>query len=72
MSPCINCSEANDGGYETEEVGPFCSMCWQLMREHFIPAALLAAYRASDEGGSIDCLECPHLCALLDRLCEGR
>ena len=25
---CINCGEANDGGYMTEEVGPFCSECW--------------------------------------------
>jgi hypothetical protein len=30
---CINCGEANDGGYITGEgeVGPFCSMCWQYL-----------------------------------------
>jgi hypothetical protein len=40
---CINCGEANDGGYmsgfegDADEgaVGPFCSQCWELMRETF-------------------------------------
>jgi hypothetical protein len=40
---CINCGEANDGGYMTGReghvdegaVGPFCSQCWQLLQESF-------------------------------------
>jgi hypothetical protein len=32
---CINCGEANDGGYETEEVGPFCSECFASLRRFF-------------------------------------
>lgn len=32
---CINCGEANNGGYETEDVGSFCSSCWQLLQEYF-------------------------------------
>lgn len=33
-SPCINCGERNDGGYETweGEVGPFCGTCWDFLR----------------------------------------
>jgi hypothetical protein len=42
---CINCGESNDGGYmsgfegDADEgaVGPFCSQCWELMRETFTP-----------------------------------
>lgn len=32
---CVNCAEENDGGYETENVGPFCSMCWEYLKEYF-------------------------------------
>ena len=35
---CIGCGEAKDGGYETEEVGPFCSQCWQSLQRYFSPA----------------------------------
>lgn len=36
---CINCGEANDGGYvidnENESfVGPFCSQCWDYIRKY--------------------------------------
>lgn len=40
---CINCGDANDGGYMTGfegridegAVGPFCSQCWQLAQDFF-------------------------------------
>ena len=40
---CINCGEANDGGYmsgreghvDEGAVGPFCSSCWELLQEDF-------------------------------------
>jgi hypothetical protein len=34
---CINCGEADDGGYETVEgrVSSFCSQCWEYLREEF-------------------------------------
>lgn len=34
---CINCGEANDGGYETSDgnVGSFCAQCWECLREEF-------------------------------------
>jgi hypothetical protein len=35
---CINCGEANDGGYETPSVGPFCSLCWDELRAALSPA----------------------------------
>jgi len=35
-SACINCGEANDGGYECEDgPGPFCSSCWLALEDHF-------------------------------------
>jgi hypothetical protein len=42
---CINCGESNDGGYmsgfegDADEgaVGPFCSQCWEFLRETFSP-----------------------------------
>lgn len=35
VTGCLNCGDANDGGYETEEVGPFCAQCWQYLEQHF-------------------------------------
>lgn len=32
---CVSCGEAHDGGYQTEDVGSFCSQCWEHLREHF-------------------------------------
>ncbi len=32
---CINCKQRNDGGYMTDEVGPFCSECWASLELHF-------------------------------------
>ena len=34
---CINCGETKQGGYETEEVGPFCAECWDYLAKHFAP-----------------------------------
>jgi hypothetical protein len=42
---CINCGEAHDGGFlsgweghiNEGAVGPFCSQCWEFLRETFIP-----------------------------------
>lgn len=49
-SGCINCGEANDGGFYTSEgqVGGFCSQCWEFLRAEFsevsvgAPPALVA------------------------------
>ena len=30
---CLNCHELNNGGYETEDVGPFCADCWSCLHE---------------------------------------
>jgi hypothetical protein len=45
---CINCGETHDGGYETEEVGPFCSQCWESLK------ALLEAAAVTPEGPICD------------------
>ena len=42
---CINCGERHDGGFESGwdghinegAVGPFCSQCWEFLRETFCP-----------------------------------
>jgi len=47
---CINCGEAHDGGYVSGweghinegAVGPFCSQCWEFLRETFRNEAALA------------------------------
>src|SRR5687767_3763037 len=43
---CINCGEANDGGYGIEDVGAFCSQCWEYLREHFAAEAHAEGRRA--------------------------
>jgi len=55
---CVNCGEVNDGGYmsggegmDAGNVGPFCSMCWEFLREHFHkiePPASLASPPAKE------------------------
>jgi hypothetical protein len=53
---CINCGEANDGGYMTGfegssdegAVGPFCSRCWGMAQEFFVKLA--AAPVVTQEG----------------------
>lgn len=59
---CINCGEQNDGGYMSGQeghvdegaVGPFCSVCWQLLREN----AEGALHCPHCECVCIDCSSC--------------
>jgi hypothetical protein len=49
VNGCINCGEEDDGGYVTGfegdsnegAVGPFCSQCWEFLREHFARASVV-------------------------------
>lgn len=35
---CINCGVDYDGGYCTEDIGPFCSLCWEALQQVAAPS----------------------------------
>lgn len=51
---CINCGVTDNGGYETEDVGPFCGECWGRLDEYFrrpyLPHPFISLRAVEDQG----------------------